>query len=271
MNLSVTKIHLQMLDFIVQFYATPLTIVEIGGTKLWGSTDDKGYFEIPGIPQNPAGYKIIISKPGYLSRYIDSAAFTEDMKINGETSPINIWAGDVLVNTSQDGAINLADIVTVARAFNSIQGDSRYVKEYDFNSDGVVNMADIMIIAKHFNTTAKNYPKCTVPLPSSTPAPTSTPTPALITVQGKLVWNDFEGGFYGVVGNDGTKYDIGNGSSEINGLVGAIIEISGYAHPDMMCFHQWGTIFEVVSYKPMSTPIKPTPTPTKARPDPRAT
>lgn len=60
------------------------------------------------------------------------------------------------LDVNNDGVINLIDVVTVAKAFNSSKGDARYVSEYDFNSDGAINMNDIIIIARYFNTIVKN-------------------------------------------------------------------------------------------------------------------
>ncbi|HOV27796.1 MAG TPA: glycosyl hydrolase [Pseudobacteroides sp.] len=56
------------------------------------------------------------------------------------------------IDINRDGAINMADVILLAKAFNSVRGDSRYKDEYDLNKDGAINMSDVIIIASKFNT-----------------------------------------------------------------------------------------------------------------------
>jgi hypothetical protein len=51
-----------------------------------------------------------------------------------------------------DGAINMADVIILAKVFNSVRGDSRYVDAVDLNKDGAINMSDVIMIASKFNT-----------------------------------------------------------------------------------------------------------------------
>jgi uncharacterized protein YjdB len=53
---------------------------------------------------------------------------------------------------NHDGAINLIDIVIMAKGFNTVKGDARYSDVYDLNKDGAINMRDIVILARRFNT-----------------------------------------------------------------------------------------------------------------------
>lgn len=53
---------------------------------------------------------------------------------------------------NNDGAINIADILLVAGAFNTTGGNPKYNSLYDLNKDGSINISDIMMIALKFNT-----------------------------------------------------------------------------------------------------------------------
>lgn len=141
------------------------TNVAIEGTQFSASTDEKGYFEIPNVPGNSAGYNLKISKPNYLARYIDDMVVTGDVQLSTESAPITIWPGDIQKNGASDGAINLMDVMSVATAFNTNSSSPRYVKDYDLNLDGAINMTDILVIAKYFNKSSSNYLKYFIPLP----------------------------------------------------------------------------------------------------------
>lgn len=56
-----------------------------------------------------------------------------------------------LADINSDKAINMADVIILARVFNSIKGDGIYVKSCDLNGDGSINMGDVIIIAEFFN------------------------------------------------------------------------------------------------------------------------
>ncbi|KNY27854.1 carbohydrate-binding protein [Pseudobacteroides cellulosolvens] len=69
------------------------------------------------------------------------------INVNTPTPPV-VATGDL----NKDGVINMADVIILAVAFNSIHGDIKYNKLYDLNNDGAINMADVIIIASKFNT-----------------------------------------------------------------------------------------------------------------------
>ncbi len=120
-------------------------------------TDSNGYFEIKNVPPSTTGYTISIRKANYLYRELKNVVVLHDKSLSEKDSPILMWAGDISVAGVQDGAINMTDIMGIARAFNSSPGDGRYNADCDLNKDNAVNMSDIMIVAKHFNTTSLNY------------------------------------------------------------------------------------------------------------------
>ncbi len=119
-------------------------------------TDQNGTFTISNIPQNYGPEQLIISKDGYLTRVVNSV--NAGVKIGSIDSPLEMWAGDIAVNGVQDGAINMSDVVALAKSFNAVSTDSKYIDSCDFNKDNAINMSDVIILARHFNMTTGNYP-----------------------------------------------------------------------------------------------------------------
>ncbi|MDP4180302.1 MAG: cellulase family glycosylhydrolase [Bacillota bacterium] len=131
--------------------------VELADTGLSAISDEKGYFEIKNVPGNKT-YKVMINKAGYLERGIDSVIINGNRELSRETLPIDVWAGDVPVKQVQDGSINMADVIELAKSFNKTSSDSGFSDYADFNKDNSVNMADVVILASSFNKTSSDYP-----------------------------------------------------------------------------------------------------------------
>ncbi|HOV25821.1 MAG TPA: sialate O-acetylesterase [Pseudobacteroides sp.] len=148
--------------------------VAIEGTDKKAFTDDKGFFEINDIPESQ--YVIKISKTGFLTRAISGINLTGNISIGSSEAPVVLWAGDVPVNGLQDNCINMADVIEIAKKFNTVSSDSKYDADFDLNKDNSINIADIVIIAKNFNKVSENYPAIDIPMPSV--PPTSTPKPS---------------------------------------------------------------------------------------------
>ncbi|KNY27310.1 protease inhibitor I42 family protein [Pseudobacteroides cellulosolvens] len=123
-------------------------IVELGLTT---TTDKNGNFSFLSLA-NDTNLTIMISKDNYLTRTIKNVSF------NTILPTIDIWAGDILINGKSDGAINMADVVQVAKAFSSNKITTEFNNNCDLNCDGAINMSDIIIMAKHFNCTSNSYP-----------------------------------------------------------------------------------------------------------------
>jgi hypothetical protein len=68
--------------------------------------------------------------------------------------------------------------------------------------------------------------------------------------QGTIVFNDFEGGFYGIEGDNGTKYDPTNLPKEFE-TVGMRVTFTGVIRKDMMSTHMWGEILEITKIDPL--------------------
>ncbi|MDP4182879.1 MAG: alpha/beta hydrolase-fold protein [Bacillota bacterium] len=57
----------------------------------------------------------------------------------------------ISADLNHDGVVNMADVILLASAFNSVSGNEKFRNEYDLNSDGVINMSDVIILAGKFN------------------------------------------------------------------------------------------------------------------------
>jgi len=131
--------------------------VELSGEDKYVTTDKNGYFEIDGVPAGKS-YTVVISKASYLLREIKNIVVNDNVEIGTESSPIVMWAGDIVRKGVQDNSINMADIIEFATCFNSVKNSANYREDLDINIDNAINMSDIIIVAKSFNKTSADYP-----------------------------------------------------------------------------------------------------------------
>jgi hypothetical protein len=147
-------------DFITTATTAPIVNagfkVELVGTNDSAITDSNGYFEIKTTAAK-GKYTVKITKDNYLTRQIADVEIDGDKELSTSASPISMWAGDMVINGKQDGAINLEDIVEICKAFNTASTDEKYKENLDLNKDGAVNLEDVVIVAKHFNKVSSNY------------------------------------------------------------------------------------------------------------------
>lgn len=129
--------------------------VSVAGTLFSAQTDENGYFEISNMQKSDKRYVIEITKDNYLKREIKDVVVNGDISISQAGSPTEMWAGDLI--ESQDGAINIIDILQIVQFYNTREGDGKYLARMDLNDDSVINIADIMIVVKNFNRTAQSY------------------------------------------------------------------------------------------------------------------
>lgn len=158
--------------------------VELEQNNFSATTDAKGYFKLD-TGDRIHLYQIInfkISKKGYLSRYIrNNAQVIDNVTVGTKDNPVSLCAGDV----NGDDAINMNDVVLIAKSFNTTSNENGFNDAADVNFDKSINMSDVVIIAKNFNKSSRDYPipaitgvQFPVPesIPSSTPTPTRGPT-----------------------------------------------------------------------------------------------
>jgi hypothetical protein len=152
--------------------------VSVEGTQISCLTDSKGYFELKDIPVRASKYSVKISKPGYLTRTILNIPYANNVIMSGENSPIVLWPGEF----TNDIAINIADIMEISAAFNTVPSSEKYKSVLDINKDNSINISDVMIAVTHFNKTVSNYPADVVPVvvsqPPVSPTPTKIPSPS---------------------------------------------------------------------------------------------
>ena len=85
----------------------------------------------------------------WLSAYLDAVG-PQIGNVSPSPSPTTPVGNKLDID--KNGAINLADILLVAAAFNTTPADPRYKVEYDLDNNGAITLADIMLIAAKFNT-----------------------------------------------------------------------------------------------------------------------
>nr|4WI0_B Chain B, Cellulosomal scaffoldin [Acetivibrio cellulolyticus] len=146
-------------DFVTTSTTAPIVkagfTVEIVGTTKSAVTDSNGYFEIKDVAAGT--YTVKITKANYLTREIANVSVTADKELSTSASPILMWAGDMAIGGTQDGAINLEDILEICKAFNTSSTDAKYQVGLDLNRDGAISLEDVMIVAKHFGKVSSDY------------------------------------------------------------------------------------------------------------------
>jgi pectate lyase len=142
--------------------------IEIQGVGS-ATTDSNGYFTLANVAQG-SSYTVKVSKASYLTRELRNVNVTSSILIGSQSSPVLMWAGDI----NGDNAINMTDIIQIAKGFNALKGDSSYNEAYDLNMDGAVNMTDIIIIAAYFGKTSNDYSQTVTIVTTANPTATAT-------------------------------------------------------------------------------------------------
>jgi GH35 family endo-1,4-beta-xylanase len=104
-----------------------------------------------------------------------------------------------------DGAINIADVVLLATAFNTSKSSSKYIASYDLNDDGAINIADVMLIAAKFNTKVIPPSNIASPSPTPVPSPKGTALRDLAEAKGKIFGTCINSQWF--YGQAGATYD----------------------------------------------------------------
>ena len=63
--------------------------------------------------------------------------------------------------------------------------------------------------------------------------------------EGIIIYNDFEGGFYGIIGDNGENYDPINLEKEFQ-EDGIIVSYTLKVLEDQLSIHQWGIVVEII-------------------------
>ncbi|KNY30445.1 alpha/beta hydrolase-fold protein [Pseudobacteroides cellulosolvens] len=67
-------------------------------------------------------------------------------------TPVPTPTKKISYDLTDDGYINMADVIVLATKFNSVKGDLAYTEMCDFDKNGAINMADVIILARLFNS-----------------------------------------------------------------------------------------------------------------------
>lgn len=128
--------------------------IEILGTEISTLSQADGSFKLSNVPADIADFTVRISKEGYLYRDIKcSKVNSPSTEIGTIDSPVVLWAGDL----NQDNTINIADIIEVAKEFNTGSINENFKYKFDLNQDNWINMSDFIIIARNFNKVTGDY------------------------------------------------------------------------------------------------------------------
>jgi len=70
----------------------------------------------------------------------------------------------------------------------------------------------------------------------------------IITAEGTIVYKEFEGGFFGIITDDGNKYKPVN--LPVNFQRGGLrITFEGKLNADLVGIHMWGKLIEIINMK----------------------
>ncbi|HEY9059565.1 MAG TPA: dockerin type I domain-containing protein [Pseudobacteroides sp.] len=127
--------------------------VSINGGAATATTDSEGYFSFSTSSSNKVFYNIKISRPGYIERSIDLGYITGTVNASQNGAYTIMLCGDI----NNDKAVNMSDVVQIAKTFNLSMGSEGFIGAADFNRDNVVNMNDIVLAAKNFNKSENDY------------------------------------------------------------------------------------------------------------------
>jgi inhibitor of cysteine peptidase len=71
----------------------------------------------------------------------------------------------------------------------------------------------------------------------------------IVTETGTVVFLSFEGGFFGIIGDNGKHYDPINWNSEFM-MNGTRVHFTAKIRPDLGSYHMWGIIVEILNIQP---------------------
>ena len=77
----------------------------------------------------------------------------ETSKICSVFSDVSPTPGYIPEDVNRDRAVNMADVVEIAKRFGKVAGDAGYDVIYDITNDGSINMADVVKIGVKFGQT----------------------------------------------------------------------------------------------------------------------
>jgi hypothetical protein len=113
-------------------------------------------------------------------------------------------------------------------AYGSKQGSSRWNPSADLNRDGTVNLADLVLC-------------CNDPANGGQTE---------INEKGTVTYLRFEGGFFGIIGDDGKDYDPMDMPQEFK-VDGLRVQFTAN-YTDLLSYHMWGYIIKLITIEKLS-------------------
>jgi len=80
---------------------------------------------------------------------------------------VSVAAANNSADLNGDNVVNMADVMLLAIAFNSVSGDEKYKPDYDLNNDQSINMADVLVIGAQFNKIISTSTSTSIATPTS--------------------------------------------------------------------------------------------------------
>lgn len=115
----------------------------------------------------------------------------------------------------------------------------------------LIGCKDSSDLRKQVPKTVSDVSEPVIVQPNDPPPPESPAIPSTDTVEitGTIVYKTLEGGFYAIEAEDGSKYDPMNLPESFK-KDGMKIKINARLKPDVMGFHMYGSIIEVIDIVP---------------------
>ncbi|MDP4179716.1 MAG: glycoside hydrolase family 2 TIM barrel-domain containing protein [Bacillota bacterium] len=139
----------------------------LSGTEVMWERDGKNYKYKIEVSSDNINWKTVADKTNNIStdqtqrdnftasniRYVRITVTGLDAATWASISEFKVFGSSgSRVDQNGDGVVNMADVIILARVFNSVRGDSKFIESCDLNNDGSINMSDIIMIAAKFNT-----------------------------------------------------------------------------------------------------------------------
>lgn len=123
----------------------------LAGSDFVTNTHADGDFQLTGVPIEFSYDVYAEADPTQLPAYfLDSRAGV--MVLADTNVDLTLLGGDA----KPDGFIDIFDVVTVAAAFDTKPGDTRWNKAGDINGDGTIDIADLVLPLKNFNKSGRH-------------------------------------------------------------------------------------------------------------------
>jgi len=110
----------------------------------------------------------------------------------------------------------------------------------------VLLLTGVMLSGGCIKGPSENNSPNTIQTPTLTQVPPPFENKSEINGTGIIKFNSIEGGFYGIVGDNGENYDPINLGKEFQ-VDGLRVRFEAKKRDDLTSFHMWGTLIEIIN------------------------